>query len=185
MPQEQVFYFFIVLAVVIAIVFVAVGWSTRQAREVHSGPAYKLRKLFFVGLSVVFLGLLAVTLPRTPYSAEIASPDRIVHVVGKQFAFALSESPISTEKEWEEGTYSAPVEVPAGTSVEFRVTSLDVNHSFGLYSPGHHLIAQTQAMPGYVNRLRVRLDEPGRYAVLCLEMCGMDHHKMRAVMDVK
>jgi heme/copper-type cytochrome/quinol oxidase subunit 2 len=40
-------------------------------------------------------------------------------------------------------------------------------------------------MPGYVNRLRLRLQERGRYTVLCLEMCGMDHHKMRAVMDVK
>ena len=185
MPQEQVFYFFLVLTGVIAIVFLAVGLSTQRAREIPAGAAYKLRKTFFFGLSILFLVLLAVTLPRVPYSAEVASPDRIVHVVGKQFAFALSETPISTEKEWEEGTYSAPVEVPAGASVEFRVMSLDVNHSFGLYSPSHHLLAQTQAMPGYVNRLRLRLQERGRYTVLCLEMCGMDHHKMRAVMDVK
>ncbi len=185
MPQEQVFFFFIVVMAFIAAVFFAVGWSTRQAREVHAGAAHRLRKVFFVALSAAFLALLAVTLPRTPYSAEISQPDRIVHVVGKQFAFALSESPISTEKEWEEGTYSAPVEVPAGASVEFRVMSLDVNHSFALYSPSHRLIAQTQAMPGYVNRLRLRLVEPGRHTVLCLEMCGMDHHKMRAVLDVK
>ena len=185
MPQEQVFYLFILLAAVIATVFVAVGFSTRRVREVQSGAAYRLRKFFFVGLSVLFLVVLAMTLPRMPYSAEVTNPDRIVHVVGKQFAFALSETPISTEKEWEEGTYSAPVEMPAGASVEFRVMSLDVNHSFGLYSPSHHLLAQTQAMPGYVNRLRLRLQERGRYTVLCLEMCGMDHHKMRAVMDVK
>lgn len=185
MAQEQVFYFFIVLAAFITAVFVAVAWSARQSREVQAGTAYKLRRLLFIGLSLVFLVLLAVTLPRMPYSADISQPDRIVHVVGKQFAFALSESPISTDKAWEEGTYSAPVELPAGASAEFRVTSFDVNHSFGLYTPDHRLIAQTQAMPGYVNRVRLRLEQRGRYTVLCLEMCGMDHHKMRAVLDVK
>ena len=185
MPQLQVFYFFLVLMALVAIVCAWVGLSTRQARDVDSGAAYRLRKAFFICLSAIFLALLLLTLPKMPYSAETAQPDRVVHVVGKQFAFALSENTIATDKEWEEGTYAAPVEIPAGSAVEFRVTSLDVNHGFSLYSPGGQLISQTQAMPGYVNRLRVKLEAPGRYAVLCLEMCGMDHHKMRAVLDVK
>ena len=184
MPQLQVFYFFLVLMAIVALVCVWVGLSTRQARDVDSSAAYKLRNAFFIGLSAIFLVLLFLTLPKMPYSAA-SQPDRVVHVVGKQFAFALSENPIATDREWEEGTYSAPVEIPAGSTVEFRVTSLDVNHGFSLYSPRGQLISQTQAMPGYVNRLRVQLDVTGRYAVLCLEMCGMDHHKMRAVLDVK
>ena len=185
MPQLQVFHFFLVVLAIVALVFAWVGLSTRQARDVDSGAAYKLRKVFFIGLSALFVVLLFITLPKMPYSAETAQPDRVVHVVGKQFAFALSENPIATDKEWEEGTYAAPVEIPAGSTVEFRVTSLDVNHGFSLYSPGGQLISQTQAMPGYVNRLRVKLDVPGRYSVLCLEMCGMDHHKMLNVLDVK
>ena len=68
--------------------------------------------------------------------------------------------------------------------VEFRVTTLDVNHGFSLYAPDGHLVAQTQAMPGYVNRLRVTFDQPGTYTVLCLEFCGMSHHRMRGVVEV-
>jgi len=185
MPQLQVFYFFLVLMGIVALVCIWVALSTRQAGEVDTGAAYRLRKGFFIGLCSVFLVLLFITLPKVPYSAETSPPDRVVHVVGKQFAFALSDNPIATDREWEEGTYSKPVEVPAGAMVEFRVTSLDVNHGFSLYSPSGQLLSQTQAMPGYVNRLRAVLDERGRYAVLCLEMCGMDHHKMRAVLDVK
>ncbi len=41
--------------------------------------------------------------------------------------------------------------------VEFRVTSLDVNHGMAIFDPDGKLVGQTQAMPGYVNRLFVRL----------------------------
>jgi len=40
-------------------------------------------------------------------------------------------------------------------------------------------------MPGYVNRLRVHFERAGTYTVLCLEYCGMGHHRMRGVVDVK
>ena len=106
-------------------------------------------------------------------------------VVGKQFSFALSNTPITNDQEYEAGTFSPPVQVSAGSLVEFRVTCFDVNHSFAVYSPDGHLIAQTQAMRGYVNRLRVRFRETGRCYVLCLELCGMGHHRMRGVFDVK
>ncbi len=77
------------------------------------------------------------------------------------------------------------ITVPPRTMVEFRVTTLDVNHGFSLYAPDGHLVAQTQAMPGYVNRLRVMFDQPGTYTVLCLEFCGMSHHRMRGGVEVK
>jgi cytochrome c oxidase subunit 2 len=40
-------------------------------------------------------------------------------------------------------------------------------------------------MPGYVNRLRVRFDRAGTYRVMCLEFCGMSHHAMKGVVEVK
>jgi cytochrome c oxidase subunit 2 len=46
-------------------------------------------------------------------------------------------------------------------------------------------MTQTQAMPGYVNRLRMVFAQPGTYTVLCLEFCGMSHHRMRAVVEVQ
>lgn len=69
--------------------------------------------------------------------------------------------------------------------VEFRVTSLDVNHGFGLYDPERRVLAQTQAMPGYVNRLQADLPVAGEYKVFCLEYCALGHHRMRARVEVR
>jgi len=184
MTPTQIFYLFLVLAAFIASVFYAVARTTRQAGEVDAASAYRLRGLFFYSLLAILAVALALTLPRTPYPTGGASPERVVHVMAKQFAFALSDQPITTDEEYERQTYAPPVQLRRGSTVEFRVTSLDVNHAFSLYSPSNRLLAQTQAMPGYVNRLRVRLEEPGTHRVLCLEMCGLAHHRMRGLLEV-
>jgi cytochrome c oxidase subunit 2 len=179
------FYVFLGVASFLIAAFIFTAWSTRSVRDIDSQAAYALRKkLLFLVLAVLVVGL-AVTLARTPYPRENDIPTQVVFVVGKQFSFGISTSPITNDDEYLAATYSTPVQIAADSLVEFRVTSFDANHAFGVYSPDNHLIAQTQAMPGYVNRLRVRLTQPGRYHVLCLELCGSGHHRMRGVFDVK
>ena len=39
-------------------------------------------------------------------------------------------------------------------------------------------------MPGFHNHLELTLDEPGTYLVSCLELCGVDHHKMSREFEV-
>jgi cytochrome c oxidase subunit 2 len=185
MPQANVFYFFLALSAVIVVVFVWVALSASRAGEINYQKAYGWRRLFFIGLLAVLLTFLAITLPAMPYPTAVEKPTQVVYVVGKMFSFALSTEPITTEQQWEEHTFSEPVQIPAGMPVEFRVSSFDVNHGFSIYDPDNHLLGQTQAMPGYINRLWVKLDRPGRYTVLCLEFCGMGHHRMRGVFDVK
>ena len=185
MIQMRAFYIFLIAAGVLVAAFLYVALSTRNAREIDVQSAYRLRKLlFFAVLAVLLLGI-GMTLGKTPYPNANELPESVVFVVGKQFSFALSDAPVTNDQEYEARTYSTPVQVPAGSLIEFRVTSFDVNHSVAVYSPDDRLLAQTQAMPGYVNRLRVRFDYPGRYYVLCLELCGMGHHRMRGVFDVK
>lgn len=185
MVQMHAFYVFLGAAGLLTAAFLYVALSTRNAREISAQSAYGVRKkLFFVVLVVLLLGI-GMTLGKTPYPKGNELPDRVVFVVGKQFSFAVSNAPITNDQEYEASTYGTPVQLPAGSLIEFRVTSFDVNHSFAVYSPDDHLLAQTQAMPGYVNRLRVRFDQSGRYYVLCLELCGMGHHRMRGVFDVK
>jgi cytochrome c oxidase subunit 2 len=74
--------------------------------------------------------------------------------------------------------------VAAGSPVDFQVTSADVNHGFGIYDPDMRLVGQTQAMPGYVNTLRLTFRRPGTYRVLCLEYCGVAHHAMASELTV-
>ncbi len=127
---------------------------------------------------------LALTLPRLPYAVDARTPDHIVHAVGRQYAWSLTDHAGPTLETWDSSS-SPTVTVPVGEPVEFRVTTLDVNHGFSLYAPDGHLVAQTQAMPGYMNRLRVTFEQPGTYSVLCLEFCGLSHHRMRGVVEVR
>ena len=92
------------------------------------------------------------------------------------------------------------IRVPAGARVTFHATSRDVTHGFAIHGANLNLmlipglvagaagddlgpedgvlVGQTQAMPGYVNRLRLHFDQPGRYDVLSLEYCGLAHQTM-------
>jgi cytochrome c oxidase subunit 2 len=65
--------------------------------------------------------------------------------------------------------------LPAGTPVDIVVTSKDVIHAFWV----PRLAGKIDAIPGRVNRLRIRADLPGRYEGLCNEFCGLDHANMR------
>ena len=59
--------------------------------------------------------------------------------------------------------------------VDINVTSHDVIHAFWI----PRLAGKIDALPGHVNRLRIRADRPGRYEGLCNEFCGLGHSKMR------
>jgi cytochrome c oxidase subunit 2 len=179
------FLVFLLSALLIICVFGGVAVSTRQPRHVEYARAQRLRGLLFLSLAAILVVFLVLTLPRLPYPVEAASsPGRIVHAVGKQYAWSLTDGTGPTLANWDTA-FSPSITVPANTQVEFRVTTLDVNHGFSLYAPDGHLVAQTQAMPGYMNRLRVTFDRPGTYTVLCLEFCGMSHHRMRGVVEVR
>jgi len=185
-PQVWTFYLYLLLAVVVTAVFLWTALSTRRPEEITLAAANRLRwRLFFLITAVLVLAL-AMTLTRMPYELHAQEiPDRVVFVAGKQFAFAVSETPVVSEEEWEANTTTgAPVVVPSGSLVEIRVSSLDVNHSMGIYDPDDVLVGQVQGMPGYVNRLRLRFDRPGRYNILCLELCGNLHSRMRGVIQV-
>jgi len=175
---------FLVSAVIVVSAFAAVALSTRRERTVEYAKATRVRIVFLVSLAAILVTFLVLTLPHLPYTLDARAPDRIVHAVGKQYAWSLTEQPGPTLATWDRD-FSPVATVPARAQVEFRVTTLDVNHGFSLYAPDGHLVAQTQAMPGYMNRLRVTFDQPGTYTVLCLEFCGMSHHRMRGVIEVK
>lgn len=79
----------------------------------------------------------------------------------------------------------APATVKSGQPVEFQVSAADVNHGFGIYDENLVLIAQTQAMPGYTNKLIHTFDKPGKFKILCLEYCGLAHHVMITELTVE
>lgn len=70
------------------------------------------------------------------------------------------------------------VEIPLNRTVVFNLTTVDVNHGFGVVNKEGTLLFQTQAMPGYTNKVKYVFDTPGTYRVICMELCGTGHHDM-------
>ena len=184
-PQSAMLKLFIAFAIVIVAVFAWVALSTRSPVDVDTHRAYGLRRVFFIVASVAVLALLAATIPLAPYAGIQAKADRVVHVAARQFEFIFSDEPLIRAAEIGRLPVIRQLELSAGSVVEFRVTALDVSHGFGLYGPDRQIVAQVQAMPGYVNRLQVRFDEPGQYKVLCMEYCAAGHHLMQTGITVK
>ena len=64
--------------------------------------------------------------------------------------------------------------IPAGREVAFYLESVDVVHSFWLPKLGGKL----DVVPGQVNVLWLRADEPGSFSGQCAEFCGLNHADM-------
>jgi len=175
---------FLAVSTVIVAVFLWVAGSTRSPRGADTAKAYRLRRVLFLSTVTAALIVLGFTLPRSPYAVGSAPADHLVHVTALSFAFIFSNEPITSLADMGNVPMVSDLSVPAGATIEFRVTSLDVNHSFAVFDQNGVLVGQTQAMPGYVNRLRLRFEKPGRYEVLCLEYCGLAHHAMSTAFNV-
>jgi cytochrome c oxidase subunit 2 len=66
------------------------------------------------------------------------------------------------------------IEVPAGSTVTFRLTSLDVIHGF--HVEGTRINAMV--VPGQVTEVTYTFRKEGRHLVICHEYCGVLHHQM-------
>jgi len=136
-------------------------------KSAHS--AHVLQAWLFVVLFVGFVAGSWATLRHFPIPPQQGTLDaqQVVDVVGRQWSWQMK-----------------PDTVRAGSVVEFRVTSGDVNHGFALYAPDGRIVAQTQAMPGYTNKLLHTFQQPGTYTVQCLEYCGLGHAPMKTTLKV-
>ena len=72
------------------------------------------------------------------------------------------------------GMETSTLEIPAGTTVEFHVTSLDVIHSFWAYQLG----VKADANPGFDNIAYVTTKGPLTFNIHCAELCGLWHGYM-------
>lgn len=174
MMQDVVWAVSIVLMGTLAAVFAWVAAGADVALP-NYGPviavAYRARVWLFGLAVIVLIAVNARTLAELPYvSSRMPAP---------------SAAMVSATAEGEQWAWTVtPNTFKVGQTVEFRVTSKDVNHGFALYDPGLRIVAQTQAMPGYTNVLRYTFAEPGFYQVLCLEYCGVNHHNMKTGINV-
>lgn len=75
--------------------------------------------------------------------------------------------------------------VSSNVPIVFLLTSVDVNHDFGLYNPNGELEFQTQVSPDYVSVFVYQFTNPGPRLVRCLEYCGPGHWTMMAEITIE
>lgn len=96
-----------------------------------------------------------------------APPESVeVYVTAKQWMwkFAYADGPSS----------AGVLYVPAGRPVKLILTSRDVVHSF--FVPAFRL--KQDAVPGMFTTVWFEAKQPGRYRVMCAELCGVGHSVM-------
>jgi cytochrome c oxidase subunit 2 len=159
----------IVFGVIAAVVIRSTSESRRG--EVDEGRLSKLEGRWGVFVVGVLAVLLASTIVQVPYwdRADADENAQVVQVTAQQFGWGIQ-----------------PATIEAGTPVEFRLSSKDVQHGFAVYD-GIKLIFQVQvpAVDQPEQRYVHTFEEAGTYDVLCLEFCGFQHHAMRGTLKVE
>lgn len=141
--------------------------ATEAVRTTHI--AHRLQGWLFAILLVGFVVGSWATMRHFPIPDQNGAlqADVVVNVQGFMWGWTIQDKKIH-----------------AGDTVEFQVTSKDVNHDFALYGPDGKIVAQTQAMPGFTNKLLHTFKKAGTYTVQCLEYCGIGHGVMRVTIEV-
>lgn len=70
--------------------------------------------------------------------------------------------------------------LPLGGTIEFRINSIDVIHSFWIPRLG----GKMDAIPGRENVIRLRADSAGPMRGQCAEFCGLEHARMGFQVEV-
>ena len=168
--------------VVAVVIFLMTTSSISEDKDSAKHKTYKMRGRYFFGLIVVLVIFLFLSLRFLPYSRFQSKPDEEVTVVGMQWAWKMAQG--ISDKTPTDFTGTNEISLPVNKRIEFVVTSADVNHDFGIYDNKGVLLAQTQAMPGYHNKLQYEFKQKGDYSILCLEYCGLAHSFMTATIHV-
>ncbi len=154
---------FIVIGFLAFIFLIFIKRSQVEGGHFEQPKAEGLRMIIIAAFALFTAVIAFLTLKPWPHSAEagVSGAALTVKVSGAQWYWDVSHE-----------------ELPVNTPILFEVTASDVNHGFGIYGPKGRLLSQTQAMPGYVNKLLFTFKETGTFKVLCLEFCGPAHHDM-------
>ena len=154
----------VVLSVIAALALVLSTLGRRRATDTEALAEFEKRWLLIV--AVILVALLAATIWFTPYGHSTPANAQLVRVDAQQFFWQLT-----------------PATVKVDRPVAFVTRSKDVNHGFGIFK-GHKFIAQIQVVPNKDSTLNHTFHETGRYTVLCLEFCGVNHHGMVSSFEV-
>lgn len=169
--------------VILVVLFVVLTSNKGEDKVAAKKKVYHYRKRYFWGLIAIFLIATLISFKFMPYSSTDDDDEEIVTVVGFQWGWKLAKG--ASKESPQDLTGGNEITLPMNTNVKFVVTSIDVNHNFAIYDKDGQCVAQTQAMPGYHNKLAYNFKKRGEYKILCLEYCGIPHAFMVGSIHIK
>lgn len=139
-----------------------------EARHVHG---HTLLELVWTLVPALVLVVIAVPTMTTIWDIDrpTVDPDALlVEVVGHQWwwEFRYPEFDLVTANE---------MHIPAGRTIDLRLTSADVIHSFWFPRQA----GKRDVIPGHENQLWFTADSIGRFPGQCAEFCGTSHALMK------
>lgn len=190
---------FVIFVVVFSFMFYAVIMH-RKSRGYKAAKFDDSPTLEVVWTVIPFVILVVMAIPSTATLIEmddVTGSDLSVKVTGYQWKWKYDYldhdigffSSLATPREQIENKQAKgehyllevdnPVVVPVGKKIRFLVTANDVIHSWWMPQFG----LKKDAIPGFINEIWTRIEEPGIYRGQCAELCGKDHGFMPIVVQ--
>ncbi|MDH3311054.1 MAG: cytochrome c oxidase subunit II [Gammaproteobacteria bacterium] len=191
----------IICVVIFVIVFGFMFYSIfahRKSRGHKAAQFHENTTLEVVWTVIPFVILVSMALPSTATLIEMddtSKSDLTVKITGYQWKWKYDYpdhdfgyfSSLSTPRDQIENKATKgehyllqvdnPIVLPVGKKVRLLVTANDVIHSWWVPQLG----TKKDAIPGFINEIWTRIDEPGIYRGQCAELCGKDHGYMPIV----
>ncbi|MEW6473816.1 MAG: cytochrome c oxidase subunit II [Actinomycetota bacterium] len=165
---------FWISAVVVAVVIGFIAVAVRRRRAERGPVDHRAVRWGEPFIAVAGLGVSGVILAGTfvvslrvldALSDPPERPDLSIEVVGRNWWWEVRYPGFVTANE---------ITIPAGETVELRLSTVDVIHSFWV----PQLQVKKDHVPGVDNTMWLVADQPGRYRGQCAEYCGLQHAHM-------
>ena len=139
----------------------------RDGPPIHGHTGLEIVWTAVPALLVIAIGIVsAVVLAK---NGDAKSKPLEISAIGQQFAWKFQYP--------DYGNFTTgELVMPAGVQARFTLTSVDVIHSFWVPQFGQ----KQDAVPGIETTILVTPKRPGKFAVICTELCGLGHATMRA-----
>jgi cytochrome c oxidase subunit 2 len=121
--------------------------------------------------AVVLSTLLVYTFVASPRLAAAQAPDLVIAVEGNQWWWRVDYLDPAGRRDF---ATANEIRIPVGATVEVRLTTADVLHSFWIPA----LAGKLDLVPGRDHRLRLVADRAGKFRGQCAEYCGGPHGLM-------
>ena len=189
----------VIFIIVFGFMFYSI-YAHRKSRGYKAAKFHDNVKLEVVWTVIPFVILVSMAIPSTATLLEmddVSKSDMTVKITGYQWKWKYDYpdqdvsffSSLSTPREQIENKAAKgehyllevdnPLVLPVGKKVRFVVTANDVIHSWWVPA----FAVKKDAIPGFVNEVWARVDEPGTYRGQCAELCGKDHGYMPIVVQ--